>query len=54
MPLFNQSHVLTRAQVTRAFGERIAYFEKHRQQYDPTNRLLNDFFRELLRPPTER
>ena len=25
-----------------------SYFEKYRRQYDPTNRLLNNFFRELL------
>ena len=43
-PLFNQTNLLTRGQVARAFGDRIAYFEKHRQQYDPTNRLLNNFF----------
>lgn len=47
-PLFNQTNLLTRAQVDKAFGERIAYFDKYRKQYDPTNRLLNNFFRELL------
>ena len=47
-PLFNQTNLLTRAQVDRAFGDRIAYFEKYRHQYDPTNRLLNNFFAELL------
>ncbi len=51
-PLFNQTNLLTRAQVDRAFGDRIAYFEKYRRQYDPTNRLLNNFFAELL-PTTE-
>ena len=47
-PLFNQTNLLTRAQVDRAFGERIGYFEKYRRQFDPTNRLLNNFFRELI------
>jgi len=51
-PLFNQTNLLTRAQVDRAFGDRMAYFEKYRRQYDPTNRLLNNFFAELL-PPSE-
>ena len=51
-PLFNQTNLLTRGQVERAFGDRITYFEKHRRQYDPTNRLLNNFFAELL-PTTE-
>ena len=50
-PLFNQTNLLTRGQVDRAFGERMPYFEKYRRQYDPTNRLLNNFFRELL--PTD-
>ena len=47
-PLFNQTNLLTRGQVDRAFGDRIAYFENYRQQFDPTDRLLNTFFRELL------
>ncbi|MET0839458.1 MAG: FAD-binding oxidoreductase [Marmoricola sp.] len=47
-PLFNQTNLLTRGQVARAFGDRIAYFEGYRQKYDPTNRLLNNFFRELI------
>ena len=53
-PLFNQTNLLTRAQVARAFGDRMAYFEKHRQKYDPTNRLLNNFFRRADRTPTRR
>ena len=52
-PLFNQTNLLTRAQVDKAFGDRMPYFEKYRQRYDPTDRLLNNFFRELLAPTEE-
>src|SRR6201999_2290975 len=45
-PLFNQTNLLTRSQVVTAFGDRLETFEKHRQQFDPTNRLLNPFFRD--------
>ena len=48
VPLFNQTNLLTRAQVDKAFGDRIAAFESYRKQFDPTNRLLNDYFRALL------
>ncbi len=48
VPLFNQTNLLTRAQVDRAFGDRIAQFDLHRQKFDPTDRLLNDFFRDLV------
>jgi len=48
VPLFNQTNLLTRAQVDKAFGERIATFESHRKRFDPTDRLLNDYFRTLL------
>lgn len=48
VPLFNQSHVLTREQVTRAFGERLATFEEHRHRFDPDERFLNPYFREFL------
>jgi FAD/FMN-containing dehydrogenase len=49
VPLFNQSHLLTREQVTRAFGDRLAMFETYRHRFDPAERLLNDYFREFLR-----
>jgi hypothetical protein len=49
-PLFNQTNLLTRTQVARAFGDRLALFEKYRQRFDPTDRLLNNFFRELFVP----
>ncbi len=47
-PLFNQTNLLTRDQVTRAFGDRVERFEKQRRHFDPTNRLLNNYFSELL------
>jgi FAD/FMN-containing dehydrogenase len=47
-PLFNQTYLLTRAQVDLAFGDRIALFERHRRRFDPTNRMLNPYFRDLL------
>lgn len=52
-PLFNQTNLLTRHQVTRAFGDRLTVFEKYRQRFDPTDRLLNNYFRELLVPGGE-
>jgi FAD/FMN-containing dehydrogenase len=48
VPLFNQTNLLTRGQVARAFGDRIARFESYRRRFDPTNRLLNPYFEELL------
>jgi FAD/FMN-containing dehydrogenase len=48
VPLFNQTAHLTRAQVDRAFGERLLVFDRYRKQYDPNDRLLNEYFRSLL------
>ena len=48
VPLFNQTNLLTRAQVDRAFGDRTALFDRYRRRYDPTDRLLNPYFDELL------
>ena len=53
VPLFNQTNLLTRSQVTRAFGDRLAKFATYRDKYDPHNRLLNTFFAELLLPHPE-
>jgi FAD/FMN-containing dehydrogenase len=47
-PLLNQTWGLTREHVKKSFGERIDRFEKLRRRYDPSDRLLNDYFRELL------
>ena len=48
VPLFNQTNFLTRAQVDKAFGARLAQFDRYRQRFDPNDRLLNDYFRTLL------
>ena len=47
-PLLNQTYGLTPAIVQKAFGERWTTFAATRRQYDPDNRLLNDYFRMLL------
>ena len=36
------------SEVDKAFGDRIATFESYRKRFDPTGRLLNDYFRKLL------
>ena len=51
VPLFNQSKWLTREQVHKAFGKRIAVFEAQRAALDPGQRLLNSYFRELFAVP---
>ena len=48
VPLFNQTNLLTREQVQKAFGGRLQVFERFRQRFDPDNRLVNAYFRELL------
>jgi len=47
-PLLNQSWGLTAQQVRKAFGDRIERFEEYRRRYDPNDRLLNSYFRELF------
>jgi hypothetical protein len=47
-PLFNQTGWLTRQQIEKAFGERLKTFEGYRQRFDPSDRLLNAYFRMLL------
>ncbi len=47
-PLLNQSHLLTRTQVERAFGERLGSFRRYRERFDPDGRPLNAYFKELL------
>ncbi|MFD0986522.1 FAD-binding protein [Methyloligella solikamskensis] len=48
-PLFNQTPFLTRDQVHKAFGEeRIDKFKEARRKADPNDRLIDDYFRELL------
>jgi len=48
VPLFNQTNLLTREQVDRAFRDRPVLFDSYRRRYDPTDRLLNRYFEELL------
>ena len=49
IPLFNQTKSITRSQVEKAFGDRLSTFEVYRKRFDPTQRLLNEFFRQLLK-----
>ena len=48
IPLFNQTKHITPAQAHRAFGDRLATFDTYRRRYDPTDRLLNEYFRTVL------
>lgn len=52
VPLFNQTKWITPGQAYRAFGDRLEIFEAHRQRYDPQNRLLNEYFAEMLAAPS--
>jgi FAD/FMN-containing dehydrogenase len=47
-PLFNQTWGVTRAQAQKAFGERLKTFAEARRTFDPGDRLLNGYFREML------
>jgi FAD/FMN-containing dehydrogenase len=48
IPLLNQTPGLTPAIVQKAYGDRLTTLANTRKQYDPSNRLLNDYFRTLL------
>jgi hypothetical protein len=48
MPLLNQTPGLTPAIVQGAYGDKLKVLEAARQKYDPQNRLLNSYFKELL------
>jgi FAD/FMN-containing dehydrogenase len=48
IPLLNQTPSLSPAIMQKAYGDNIAKFAAIRKQYDPTDRLLNDYFRKLL------
>jgi hypothetical protein len=48
IPLFNQTDRITPLQARRAFGDRLKAFEETRKSFDPGDRLLNDYFRDLL------
>src|SRR5262245_12159491 len=47
-PLFNQSPRITKAQVQHAYGQRLKTFADARRTFDPDERLLNSYFREML------
>lgn len=53
-PLFNQSWGLKPHHVRKAFGDRVDEFEEYRRRFDPNERLLNSYFRELLAPTAAR
>lgn len=47
-PLPNQTYGFTRAQARKALGARLDAMAAKRAEFDPENRLLNEFFRELF------
>jgi FAD/FMN-containing dehydrogenase len=48
VPLLNQTYGLTRAIVQKAYGERLSIMQDARKTYDPSDRLLNDYFRTIF------
>jgi len=48
LPLLNQTFGVTPAIASKAFGSRLKSMDDTRRTYDPSNRLLNDYFRSLL------
>jgi hypothetical protein len=48
VPLLNQTFSVTHAIATRAFGDRLAVIANTRAKYDPGNRLLNDYFKDVF------
>lgn len=48
LPLLNQTPGLTATIVQKAYGDRWRAFAAARREFDPTDRLLNSYFRELL------
>lgn len=45
IPLFNQTEQITSEQVQQAFAQNLQTFERYRNDFDPTGRLLNKYFR---------
>jgi FAD/FMN-containing dehydrogenase len=45
-PLLNQTARVTGTQARKALGDRLKAFAETRKMYDPSNRLLNDYFRD--------
>jgi hypothetical protein len=50
IPLLNQTDRLAPAQARKALGEKLAEMGKARKQFDPDDRLLNDYFRGMFAP----
>jgi hypothetical protein len=48
VPLFNQTKHIAPAQARKAFGDRLKKLDEYRRQFDPTNRMLNAYFAEIL------
>jgi hypothetical protein len=48
IPLFNQTDRITPAQMQKALGNRLQTFAAARRTYDPADRLLNNYFRDML------
>ncbi|HXW16400.1 MAG TPA: D-arabinono-1,4-lactone oxidase, partial [Terriglobia bacterium] len=48
IPLLNQTARVTPAQAQKGLGDRLKKFAATRKTYDPSNRLLNGFFKDLL------
>jgi hypothetical protein len=51
LPLLNQTFGVTSAIANKAFGSRLQTMELARKQYDPSNRLLNQYFQSILSTP---
>jgi len=50
VPLPNQTFGFTPEQARKALGERLAAMARKRAEFDPENRLLNDFFKSFFGP----
>lgn len=48
VPLLNQTWGLTRAIIQKAYGDRLKIMSDARKQYDPHDRMLDDYFRDLF------
>lgn len=44
VPLLNQTRSVTPEHISKCFGNRLAFFRKMRSQFDPDNRMLNQYF----------
>lgn len=51
VPLFNQTKWIEPLQATKAFGPNLQKFAEYRRRYDPSGRLLNDYFAGMFEQP---